>query len=75
MSVSKVLFYVWGILGLICNLLAMLGMLSSTSIGVGTSSYNSALTLVWIGGMIFFAAAHLMREPAPLQLPPPLPTN
>jgi hypothetical protein len=63
--VSKFLFYVWGVLGLLCNLVALLSLLSPGSIGVGTSAYNSALTLIWIGGMIFFAASHLMQKPNP----------
>ncbi len=62
---SKFLFYVWGVLGLIFNLIALLTLLSPGSVGVGTSAFNSALTLIWIGGMIFFAASHLMQEQAP----------
>jgi hypothetical protein len=34
----------------------MLDMLVHASVGVGTSAYYSSLTMIWIGGMVFFAA-------------------
>jgi hypothetical protein len=60
-EMAKFMFYVWGIIGLLLNLLATLALLAPSSVGVGTSAYTSALTLIWIGGMVFFAAAHMMR--------------
>lgn len=62
---TKFLFFIWGAIGLICNLFALLGMVSAGSVGVGTSAFHSALALVWIGGMVFFAGAHLLSVKAP----------
>ena len=66
--VNKILFYVWGLIGLICNGWTLAEMISTQAtgkgIGVGTSCYAAFVTLLWIGGMIFFAIAHMMREPA-----------
>jgi hypothetical protein len=69
----KVMFYIWGVAGLILNILAMLTLLAphgTLGIGVGTSAYYSALTLIWIGGMVFFAAGYMMKpEAAPTPIP------
>ena len=59
------MFYLWGGGGLLLNLFAMAMLLTTNSVGVGTSAYNSALTLIWIGGMIFFAAGYLLDDEAP----------
>jgi hypothetical protein len=58
----KVLFVIWGGLGLVINILNFMSMFSSgtTSIGVGTSSFASALVLLWIGGMVFFGLGSLV---------------
>ncbi|MDR3401934.1 MAG: hypothetical protein P4L99_05480 [Chthoniobacter sp.] len=52
------LFWIWGAVGLFFNggnLLALKG-----DVGVGTSTYMAAATLVWIGGMIFFGVGALI---------------
>jgi hypothetical protein len=55
----KVTFAIWGALGLIVNT----GYLLFIS-NIGSSSYACAMSLVWIGGMLFFGLGSLphMRE-------------
>jgi hypothetical protein len=55
-----ILFWLWGILGLLFNAGSLLGL--TGSIGVGTSAYIAASALVWIGGMIFFGIAALLCQ-------------
>jgi hypothetical protein len=52
----RIMFVLWGGLGLLINTINFIGMLGSVRGGivVGESSFASALALVWIGGMLFF---------------------
>jgi hypothetical protein len=50
----KVLFGLWGGIGFLGNLLSLINMFATSSIGVGTSAYAAAVALIWIGGMLFF---------------------
>jgi hypothetical protein len=61
----KVLFFIWGGLGFLFNLVTLIELHIPTSggIGVGTSAYASATALIWIGGMIFFGMGSLVRRP------------
>lgn len=55
------LFAVWGFLGFLVNLINGENLLFTTSsIGVGASSYYGALATIWIGGMVFFGLGSLM---------------
>jgi hypothetical protein len=57
----QVAFMIWGILGLILSLFSLIGIVFSLEVGVGTSAYVSALVLIWIGGMLFFALGAIMN--------------
>jgi hypothetical protein len=37
-------------------------MISSASVGVGTSAYVAAGMLYWIGGMVFFGIGDLLQK-------------
>lgn len=55
----KVMFVIWGGLGLLINTFNFISMLAP-SIGVGSSSFVSAMALIWIGGMVFFGLGSLV---------------
>jgi hypothetical protein len=57
-SALAVLFWIWGLAGLLFNGGALLGL--TGSIGVGTSAYLAATALVWIGGMMLFGIGALL---------------
>jgi len=48
----SVIFWIWGILGLLINGLSWLTL--TGNVGVGTSAYMAAGMLLWIGGMVLF---------------------
>jgi hypothetical protein len=59
--VSRILFFVWGILGFITvvfNYFAITAL--EKGIGVGTSMWFAAGIMLWIGGMVLFAGSHLL---------------
>lgn len=58
-SILAVLFWLWGVAGLLFNAGTLFGL--TGKIGVGTSSYLSASCLVWIGGMVLFESAPFCR--------------
>jgi hypothetical protein len=59
----SVLFILWSVLGFIVGSLSMLGMtMSPQGVGVGTSAYVAAGMLYWIGGMVLFGIASVLRE-------------
>jgi hypothetical protein len=47
-----VIFWIWGILGLLINGVSWLSL--TGNVGVGTSAYMAAAILLWIGGMVLF---------------------
>lgn len=55
-----VLFWIWGVVGLFLNAGSMLGF--TGSIGVGTSAYLAATSLIWIGGMVLFGIGALLAH-------------
>ena len=55
-----VLFWIWGIGGLIYNVGTLASL--SGSVGVGTSAYLTATALVWIGGMLLFGIGALILD-------------
>jgi hypothetical protein len=55
-----VMFWIWGLGGLILNGASLAGL--SGSIGVGTSSYLAAVNLFWIGGMLLFGLGTLLSH-------------
>lgn len=55
-----ILFWLWGIVGLLLNAGSLLGL--TGSIGVGTSAYLAASALIWIGGMILFGLGALLAH-------------
>jgi hypothetical protein len=58
----KVLFWIWGVAGLLIGTLSLLTTITG-SVGVGTSAYISAGLLYWIGGMVLFGVGALMVKP------------
>jgi len=54
----SVLFWLWGTVGLLFNAGALMGL--TGSIGVGTSAYLAATSLLWIGGMLLFGIGALL---------------
>jgi hypothetical protein len=60
----RVCFVLWGVLGFVVASVSILGMLASTSVGVGTSAYVAAGMLYWIGGMAFFGLGDLIAKAA-----------
>ena len=55
-----VLFWIWGIGGLIYNVGTLASL--SGSVGVGTSAYLTATALVWMGGMLLFGIGALLLD-------------
>jgi hypothetical protein len=59
----KVLFFAWGWIGLLLNLIFVLSVLQSRSgSGVGTSAFVTATEVLWIGGCTFFGLGALIIE-------------
>jgi hypothetical protein len=56
----KYLFAAWGGIGFLANLVNLLSLFTSTSVGVGTSAYAGAIALIWIGGMLLFGLGSLL---------------
>lgn len=56
----SLLFWLWGLVGLLFNAVTLMGL--TGSIGVGTSAYLTATTLVWIGGMLLFGLGALLSH-------------
>jgi hypothetical protein len=54
-------FVIWGFLGFIANSIIHIGLFSG-SVGVGTSTWASAVALMWIGGMIFFGLGAIIER-------------
>jgi hypothetical protein len=54
------LFWLWGSIGLLFNASALFG--PTGSIGVGTSAYLTATSMIWIGGMVLFGMGALLGE-------------
>jgi len=54
------LFWTWGIGGLLGCGGSFIGL--TGSVGVGTSSYLSAASLLWIGGMLLFGIGALLAN-------------
>src|SRR5690349_17136038 len=55
-----VLFWLWGGFGLLSNLFFLVSL--GPSVGVGSSSFLSATSLVWIGGMVLFGLGALLAN-------------
>jgi hypothetical protein len=55
-----VLFWLWGLAGLLFNGGAMMGL--TGSVGVGTSAYLTASSMIWIGGMVLFGLGALLSH-------------
>lgn len=55
-----VLFWLWGVIGLLFNAGSLMGL--TGSIGVGTSAYLAATSLIWIGGMVLFGIGALLAH-------------
>jgi hypothetical protein len=60
----KILFVIWGGVGFLGSLVTLLSLFLSTSVGTGTSTYVAAVTLIWIGGMVFFGLGSLLFRKA-----------
>lgn len=54
------LFWIWGLIGLLLNAGSLLGL--TGSVGVGTSAYLTATSLIWIGGMVLFGMGALLAH-------------
>jgi hypothetical protein len=59
-SILAVLFWLWGVVGLLFNAGTLFGL--TGSIGVGTSAYLTATCLVWLGGMVLFGIGALLAH-------------
>ncbi|WP_029083957.1 hypothetical protein [Bradyrhizobium sp. th.b2] len=59
----KVLFAIWGSLGLLINIAIFMLMLANIGNGIGVigiSSFAAAIVLLWIGVMVFFGLGSLV---------------
>jgi hypothetical protein len=54
----SMLFWLWGLVGLVFNAGTLMGL--TGSVGVGTSAYLTATSLIWIGGMVLFGLGALL---------------
>jgi hypothetical protein len=52
------MFWLWGGIGLLANAISFFGL--TGSVGVGTSTYLAAGSLLWIGGMVLFGIGALI---------------
>ncbi|MCS3449556.1 MULTISPECIES: hypothetical protein [Bradyrhizobium] len=59
-GVLAVLFWLWGVVGLLFNAGTLFGL--TGSVGVGTSAYLAATCMVWIGGMVLFGIGALLAH-------------
>lgn len=59
-GVLSILFWLWGLIGLLFNAESLMGL--TGSIGVGTSAYLAATSLIWIGGMMLFGIGALLSH-------------
>lgn len=59
-SILAVLFWLWGVAGLLFNASTLFGL--TGNVGVGTSAYLTATCLVWIGGMVLFGIGALLAH-------------
>jgi hypothetical protein len=64
----KVMFVIWGGIGLLANIVSFLSLFVSSSVGVGTSAYVSAIALIWIGGMVFFGLGSILFRTSDINL-------
>ncbi|MET4601088.1 hypothetical protein ABIB90_000539 [Bradyrhizobium sp. JR4.1] len=53
-------FWLWGIVGLLFNAGTLFGL--TGSVGIGTSAYLTASSLIWIGGMMLFGIGALLSH-------------
>jgi hypothetical protein len=56
----SVLFWFWGLVGLLFNGGSLMGL--TGSVGIGTSAYLTATSLIWIGGMVLFGIGALISH-------------
>jgi hypothetical protein len=54
------LFWLWGVVGLFFNAGSLMGL--TGSVGVGTSAYLTATSLIWIGGMVLFGIGAVLAN-------------
>ena len=54
------LFWLWGGVGLFFNAGSLMGL--TGSVGVGTSAYLTATSLIWVGGMLLFGIGALLSN-------------
>jgi hypothetical protein len=54
------LFWFWGLIGLFYNAGTLTGL--TGSVGMGTSTYLAATSLIWIGGMVRFGFGALLAN-------------
>jgi hypothetical protein len=59
-AICLVLFWMWGLGGLLLNTVNLLAMPSG--VGVGTSAYVTVAMLYWIGGMVLFGLGSLIHR-------------
>ncbi|BBB96647.1 MULTISPECIES: hypothetical protein [Bradyrhizobium] len=60
-GILAVLFWLWGIPGLLFNASTLFGL--TGNMGVETSAHSTATCLVWIGGMVLFGNGALLAHP------------
>lgn len=53
-------FWIWGCLGFAATALSSVSLFIQTSVGVGSSSYVTAIATLWIGGMLFFGLGAML---------------
>jgi hypothetical protein len=54
------LFWAWGLIGFLFNAGSLFGL--TGSVGVGTSAYLTATSLIWIGGMVLFGIGAMLAH-------------
>lgn len=54
------LFWIWGVLGLFIVIGGLVQMSLQGSVGVGTSSYVTAIATSWIGGLVLFGLGSII---------------
>lgn len=54
------LFWLWGIVGLLFNAGSLFGL--TGAVGIGTSAYLTASSLIWIGGMLLFGMGAMLSN-------------
>lgn len=62
MTVMKVLFYLWGGIGFICGVGLLMLQAIPYAIADGSYASYSLSVLIWIGGITFFAAGHMIDQ-------------